>query len=275
VRVAFLCAGVSILQTFCVLAHAPECQGLVPWYVQIGLQIAKAHEGRAVLIYFESEAKLQDFRESEYGRKHPAGAMQIITSATRNVSARVRKATHSGSVTLISREQGRGLDYHCSDKTVEQTGGLHVVQTFLSEELSEEIQIRGRTARQKNKGSFELVLLAPDLAKFEIAAEELALKKKGLHVQVAGGGGAFPAAAAAAAAAAAPAAATTPAHHIVFIKTTLLLRTTPTRLATRPHITQTRDLQHIAQCITHVRLLHLYSKIPADRSQQHSRTKSQ
>jgi hypothetical protein len=127
-------------------------------------------------------------------------------------------------VTLLSREQGRGLDFHCSDRAVEQTGGLHVVQTFLSEELSEEIQIRGRTARQKNKGSFELVLLAPDLDKFDITAEELALKEKGLHVQVegcalpaaaaatAGGaaaGGAAAAAATAAAAAAVPAAAGT------------------------------------------------------------------
>ena len=36
-------------------------------------------------------------------------------------------------------------------------------QTFLSEELSEEIQIQGRTARQGKQGSFQLVLLESDL----------------------------------------------------------------------------------------------------------------
>jgi hypothetical protein len=173
------------------------------WYIQIGMQIEKARGGRAVLIYFESEAKLREFQESEYGRQ---GAMQTITSATRDVASRVRKATHTGSVTLLSREQGRGLDFHCSDKVVEETGGLHVVQTFLSEELSEEIQIKGRTARQKNKGSFELILLAPDLDKFEITEGELAEKGKGSYVPavaVAEGAKTNPAAVAAAATAAA------------------------------------------------------------------------
>ena len=33
------------------------------------------------------------------------------------------------------------------------------MQAFLSEELSEEIQIKGRTARQTNKGTFMLILL--------------------------------------------------------------------------------------------------------------------
>jgi hypothetical protein len=58
------------------------------------------------------------------------------------------------------------------------------VQTFLSEELSEEIQIRGRTARQKNKGSFQMILLAKDLEKFEISDDEIEQKRKGLYVPV-------------------------------------------------------------------------------------------
>lgn len=36
-------------------------------------------------------------------------------------------------------------------------------KTFLSDELSEEIQIQGRTARQGKKGSYQLVLLEQDL----------------------------------------------------------------------------------------------------------------
>jgi len=85
---------------------------------------------------------------------------------------------------LLTREHGRGLDFICHDKTVEQSGGLHVVQTFLSEELSEEIQIKGRTARGKNKGSFQIILLINDLEKFGITAEEIKLKQKGIFVPV-------------------------------------------------------------------------------------------
>jgi len=58
------------------------------------------------------------------------------------------------------------------------------VQAFLSEELSEEIQIRGRTSRQKNKGSFQMILLAKDLAKFGITNHEIKNKERGIVVRV-------------------------------------------------------------------------------------------
>jgi hypothetical protein len=168
--------------TFREAEHVSVHPNEADFYAEIGLQIEKAREGRAVLIFFESEAKLQAYQDSEYGRQHPAGTVETITLSNRNITQRVRNATHTGRVTLLSREHGRGLDFHCKDKKVEETGGIHVVQTFLSEELSEEIQIRGRTARQKNKGSFELVLLASDLDKFSITAAELAAKDKGVYV---------------------------------------------------------------------------------------------
>jgi Mg-chelatase subunit ChlD len=46
---------------------------------------------------------------------------------------------------------------------VEENGGVHVIQTFLSKEKSEEIQIQGRTARQGKEGSFQMILLDADL----------------------------------------------------------------------------------------------------------------
>jgi hypothetical protein len=64
---------------------------------------------------------------------------------------------------LFSREHGRGLDFICDDDDVTRAGGVHVVQTFLSVEESEEVQIRGRTARQTNPGTYSLVLLKKDL----------------------------------------------------------------------------------------------------------------
>ena len=43
---------------------------------------------------------------------------------------------------------------------------VHVIQTFLSEELTEEKQIQGRTARQGQNGSYCLVLLCKSLEKY-------------------------------------------------------------------------------------------------------------
>jgi hypothetical protein len=150
----------------------------------IGREVAKAVDGRAVLVFFESEAAMEAWQASPYGRRVSAGTMEVIKSDTRNITMKVRKATHSGQVTLLSREHGRGLDFHCTDKRVDELGGLHVVQTFLSEELSEEIQIRGRTARQKNKGSFQMILLLKHLKKFSITAADIEKKEKGLFVPV-------------------------------------------------------------------------------------------
>jgi hypothetical protein len=36
--------------------------------------------------------------------------------------------------------------------------GVAVIQTYLSEEISEEIQTMGRTARQGSKGTYQLII---------------------------------------------------------------------------------------------------------------------
>ena len=47
----------------------------------------------------------------------------------------------------MRNEFGRGTDFVIFDQSVKRLGGLHVIQTFLSVENSEEVQIQGRTAR--------------------------------------------------------------------------------------------------------------------------------
>merc|ERR1712166_544047 len=56
-----------------------------------------------------------------------------------------------------------GLDFICYDKKVQANGGVHVIQAFLADSLSEEIQIKGRTARQAQKGSYQMVMYLEDL----------------------------------------------------------------------------------------------------------------
>jgi hypothetical protein len=135
-----------------------------------------AAKERAVLVFFADELRLRQWRESGYAD----GIENLceVTSRTENIDHYVKQATRAGSVTLFTAVHGRGLDFVCHDKVIDGKGGVHVVQTFLSEQLSEEIQIKGRTARQDKKGTFKLVLLQSDLAPFDISPAEVAEAQK-------------------------------------------------------------------------------------------------
>ena len=86
---------------------------------------------------------------------------------------KIRYATTSGMVTLMTRDFARGCDFICNDKIVNKNGGIHVIQTFLSLDKSEEVQCMGRTARQDNQGSYSMVLLRDTLEKFDISEDEI------------------------------------------------------------------------------------------------------
>jgi preprotein translocase subunit SecA len=42
------------------------------------------------------------------------------------------------------REVGRGTDFKCYDQALKNSGGVHVIQSFFSTDIAEEIQIKGR-----------------------------------------------------------------------------------------------------------------------------------
>merc|ERR1712129_9074 len=56
-----------------------------------------------------------------------------------------------------------GCEFACYDARLEERGGMHVLQTFVSVDISEEEQIKGRTARQGKRGSYGMILSAEDL----------------------------------------------------------------------------------------------------------------
>jgi hypothetical protein len=128
---------------------------------------------RAVLVFFGSTPKLREFLNSA-PMKPLKSFVQTITEETSDESkvGLVRQACTAGMITLLSREFGRGTDFVCYDSTVSDNGGLHVIQTFVSEHVSEETQIKGRTARQGDQGSYSMVLLKSDLDKF-MSMEEI------------------------------------------------------------------------------------------------------
>ena len=128
-------------------------------------------KGRPVIVYFESVSKLNNFKESDYGQR--LNDVNIVTEKTTNIPFYVNKAATARTVTLFPRVFGRGLDFVCRDPAVDDAGGVHIIQTFFSDFISEELQIRGRTARQSKKGSFKMILLLSDLEELGMSREEI------------------------------------------------------------------------------------------------------
>eukprot|EP00977_Amphora_coffeiformis_P003535 scaffold674_cov130-Amphora_coffeaeformis.AAC.14 len=130
---------------------------------------------RPVMIFFYSKEALLGFYNCPVMKsmKHD---VRIITE-TASLSEReglFLKATERGAITLMIREFGRGTDFKCFDRQVLKEGGVHVIQAFFSTDVSEEIQIKGRCARQGADGSFSMVLNAETVRRdFGIPTEDL------------------------------------------------------------------------------------------------------
>jgi len=110
---------------------------------------------RAVMAFFESRKELEAFYESEQMLDLKPVA-RVITEEIGpcEKEGAFLQATRSGAITLMIREFGRGTDFKCFDGRMIDGGGVHVIQAFFSTEIAEEIQIKGRTARQGARGSY-------------------------------------------------------------------------------------------------------------------------
>lgn len=114
-----------------------------------------------------------DFYESPVFDQFKKMTNMITEELTATEKDRITKAaTSSGRITLITKSFGRGTDFICRDEKVRNEGGVHVLQVFFSRELSEEVQIIGRTARQGDPGSFSMVLLDSELEYFLIPKDD-------------------------------------------------------------------------------------------------------
>ncbi|CAL6057008.1 Helicase-related_protein [Hexamita inflata] len=136
--------------------------------------------GIPVLVFFETSAKLDLFYKSrEFKSIDNHWQVKLFTEKISAVEKEgvLRQAVTKNTVTLITREFGRGTDFVCYDKTIDGHGGVHVIQTFFSDELSEEKQIKGRTARQGNNGSYSLVLLNGELEKYGLVTRDIETMK--------------------------------------------------------------------------------------------------
>lgn len=144
----------------------------------IGIQSEK----RAVLVFFESKQKLIKFYNSDVLASIKGSVLYLTEEASfEEKEYLIQRATSSGQITLFTRMFGRGTDFICHEKSVTMSGGTHVIQTFLSEEVSEEKQIKGRTARQGEQGSYSMILLDQDLEKFHITIDDINNMRKDIE----------------------------------------------------------------------------------------------
>jgi energy-coupling factor transporter ATP-binding protein EcfA2 len=140
----------------------------VEHYHKIVAKIEQVMKGdkRAVFVFFENKEKLLEF-ESTQKHNLPANTEKLHEeSDSKFVQTVLSRACIAGALTLFTRAFGRGIDFVCHDDTVIANGGVVCIQTFLSEEVSEEVQIKGRTARQGQNGSYCMVLAEEHLEKF-------------------------------------------------------------------------------------------------------------
>lgn len=146
---------------------------------QIGDETIK----RPVMVFFDSNESLENFyNSSELARSGiEREKIKLLTEDVNDdqKSGLIRQAVTEGMVTLISRGFGRGTDFKCYDDRInKRSGGVHVIQTFISDELSEETQIKGRTARQGERGSFSMVLILEELERYGLRSDDIEIMKK-------------------------------------------------------------------------------------------------
>ena len=129
---------------------------------------------RAVFIVMESNKELQKFLNSDAFLPYKnEAAIHTEEASLQEKNFIISNATISGKVTIFTKIFGRGTDFKIYDEIVTANGGIHVIQTFLSEALSEEVQIKGRTARQGEDGSYSMILSIKDLEKYLIKPEHM------------------------------------------------------------------------------------------------------
>ncbi|CAB9511825.1 protein DnaJ [Seminavis robusta] len=121
---------------------------------------------RPVMVFFACRRDMEAFYSSEHMKAfRESNAVRMVSEETdpSEKQSAFTKATESGAITLFIREYGRGTDFKCFDSKVLQAGGAHVIQSFFAVDIAEELQLKGRTARQGAEGSFSMVLHVKDL----------------------------------------------------------------------------------------------------------------
>ena len=138
---------------------------------------------RAVLVFFQKESILEDFSASDAFKQYTASALKIVSKTLpEDRDSAIARAVEEGRVTLLIAAYGRGTDFTYNNKELDERGGIHVIQAFLSEESAEETQIMGRTNRQGHPGSFSMVLSDSDFEAVGIKPSDVTKHRLGQEI---------------------------------------------------------------------------------------------
>jgi len=147
----------------------PKCDTRCSHFDSIKQDIKeKLEHGRGCLVVFETYSLLKDFgddlKQTPIEHQHyefPEILHQELTTQERD--AVILRSVRQHKITLITRNYGRGTDFICRDDALVKSGGMHVILTFYPDIKTEEIQIKGRTCRQDDPGSFRAIIYWKDL----------------------------------------------------------------------------------------------------------------
>ncbi|XP_033853276.3 uncharacterized protein LOC117398398 isoform X1 [Acipenser ruthenus] len=116
--------------------------------------------GRAALVICESINKAYEVHAAL--KTHVSGQLKLYTRSDNNNLNILEDALNPGDVIVATNLAGRGTNIKVSDE-VNESGGLFVVLTFLSQNARVELQAFGRTARKGKPGSAQIIMCSSHL----------------------------------------------------------------------------------------------------------------
>ena len=131
---------------------------------------------RAVLVVCQT---IKDAEELSLQIKQRCGnkakVIKYLRSEESLYNYEIESTVSPNTIIVATNLAGRGTDIRTSPET-EANGGLHVISTFIAKNARDEEQVKGRTARQGNCGSYQIIALVRDYydhESFGLSAQEL------------------------------------------------------------------------------------------------------
>ncbi len=129
------------------------------WYEAVcESSLSKTRNDRAVLIICKYVVECEYLLKMLKSKTSKAEHGKLFTYTGQGNGQFTKRSIDSGEIIIATNIAGRGTDIKTSPQ-VELNGGMHVCVTFLPDNLRVEFQNVGRTARQGQNGTAQLVVL--------------------------------------------------------------------------------------------------------------------
>lgn len=131
--------------------------------------IEESSKGRPVMIFFKTRIDMMHVYQSEKVKAYLNDCCFINEDEEEHIrDSTIRLAGRRGRVTFMTSYFSRGTDFRIEDKALIEAGGFHVIQTYISKDESDYVQVYGRTARQGKSGTFQIIIKSESLIEFDI-----------------------------------------------------------------------------------------------------------